>query len=260
MYAIAGCATPTNANDPGCGPDGPSKTYWHVGLEGWTTSNGAGWADIQRYFSTAPVNLGSIGYSGVSGQYILRDVIARALEAEGLPLDFYRNYNASWHNPGMYFDRITAVNTSDLTPCAETHFFDSPKIQQYLDATGDLEGVETVNGALVAKCFAGYFWLPPACRENTSRCFLYLTSWSYEIEVMMQRATIFDMPVVPADVRDWESYALLPTKLSSMFYWWQPDPTFLDLHAQRIAFPEYDPVGYARGILTSGANDVVLDS
>eukprot|EP00438_Fugacium_kawagutii_P036797 Skav208750 [mRNA] locus=scaffold1871:56614:59564:+ [translate_table: standard] len=260
MYAIAGCATPTSQNDRGCGPDGPNKTYWHVGLEGWTPNNMRTWAHMQRYFSTAPLNLGSMGYSGLSGQYVLRDVIASAWEAEGLPLDFYRGYNASWHNPSIYFDRITAVNTSDLSPCAETLFFDSTKMQGYLNVTGDLEGVETVNGTLVAKCFAGHFWLPPACRENTSRCFLYLTSWSYELEVMMQRATIFDMPVVPADVRDWATFALLPAKLSSMFYWWQPDPTFLDLHAQRIAYPEYDPVSFSQGIYASGAKDVVLDA
>lgn len=31
----------------------------------------------------------------------------------------YGSYDASWHTPGVYFDKITAVNTSDLTPCTE---------------------------------------------------------------------------------------------------------------------------------------------
>eukprot|EP00438_Fugacium_kawagutii_P029731 Skav214786 [mRNA] locus=scaffold1820:81957:82358:- [translate_table: standard] len=129
----------------------------------------------------------------------------------------------------------------------------------YVNATGDLEGVETVNGALVAKCFAGHFWLPPACREDTSRCLLFLTVWSYSLEVTMQKATIFDMPVVAADAKD-SAFALLPRKLSSMFYWWQPDQTFLDLHAQRISYPEFDRASYERGIYSSGTNDEALDS
>ena len=54
-----------------------------------------------------------------------------------------------------------------------------------------------------------YFWLPPACRLETSKCFLFLTAFGYETEVMMQRATIFHMPVVPVDVKDWDTYAKL---------------------------------------------------
>jgi hypothetical protein len=72
-----------------------------------------------------------------------------------------------------------------------------------------------------------YFWLPPACRLETSKCFLFLTAFGYETEVMMQRATIFHMPVVPVDVKDWDTYAKLAAEVSSLFYWWQPDPTFI---------------------------------
>ena len=91
------------------------------------------WTDIQKEFpSTAPVNLGSIGYDGKGGAYISAEVIAKSYQAEGLPLEFYRSYDASWHQPGHYFDRIAAVNTSDLKPCNETALSLEPEyMKQY---------------------------------------------------------------------------------------------------------------------------------
>ena len=47
----------------------------------------------------------------------------------------------------MYFDKITAVNTSDLTPCNEIPWLsDQETMQNYAQATGDHDGVEEVNG------------------------------------------------------------------------------------------------------------------
>ena len=121
MYAIAGCKTPTEP-DPGCGPE-PKQTYFHVGMEGWTGYNRPIWDSLQRdYPATAPVNVGHIGYNGESGQYVMPEVLRRAFESEGLYLEFYRDYSAS-QNSGIYFDRISAVNTSDLKPCTETFLF-----------------------------------------------------------------------------------------------------------------------------------------
>ena len=119
---MAGCKTPNEGEDRGCGP-APKQTYFHVGMEGWTGSNPTYWDAIQRDFpATAPVKLGLIGYDGISGQHIMSEVLQRA-EAEGLYLEFYRSYNVSLHNPGLYFDRITKVNTSDLKPCEQTMLF-----------------------------------------------------------------------------------------------------------------------------------------
>ena len=119
---MAGCKTPNDGEDRGCGP-APKQTYFHVGMEGWTGSNPTYWDAIQRDFpATAPVKLGLIGYDGISGQHIMSEVLQRA-EAEGLYLEFYRSYNVSLHHPGLYFDRITKVNTSDLKPCEQTMLF-----------------------------------------------------------------------------------------------------------------------------------------
>ena len=60
-----------------------------------------------------------------------------------------------------------------------------------------------MDGKLRAKCFSGHFWLPPSCRQDVSRCLVFLTANpGYELEYMMQRATIWKMPVVPGVVKE----------------------------------------------------------
>lgn len=252
MFAITGCATPADSEDRGCGPDGPKQTYFHVGMEGWTSSNLKTWAQIQRDFpATAPVNLGTIGYEGESGHYISSEVVENAWAATGLALEFYRSYDASWYTPGLYFDRITAANSSDLVPCNGSRLAHSEPMQNYVEVTGDQDGVEYVDGKIRGKCFDDYFWLPPPCRVDLSKRFLFLTIAGYEIEVTMQRATIFNMPIVPADVKDWDAFARLPTQINCLFYWWEPDPTFLGLGAKMVSYPRYNASAWQQGLQIS---------
>lgn len=262
MYAMTGCETPTNPQDRGCGPQAPKQTYFHVGMEGWTKPYWQTWAKIQRDFpATAPVNLGHIGYDGDGGQFVAFNVVRRAFETEGLLLDFYGSYHASWHTPGAYFDKITAVNVSDLTPCNENPWLsDQETLQIYVQATGDYDGVEEVNGELRGKCFSGYFWFPPACRVDTSNCVLYLTSAGYDFWAMMQRATIYNMPVAPVDVKDWERFASLPQQISCLFYAWEPDPTFLGLQAKMLIFPRYNRSDWEQGFSSTAAQGVRLET
>ena len=39
FFALAGCLQPTNTTDRGCG-SGPTGTYYHISLEGWTLGEG----------------------------------------------------------------------------------------------------------------------------------------------------------------------------------------------------------------------------
>lgn len=39
FFALAGCLQPTNSTDRGCG-SGPTSTYYHISLEGWTIGQG----------------------------------------------------------------------------------------------------------------------------------------------------------------------------------------------------------------------------
>ena len=261
MFAVTGCKTPTNQTDRGCGPDGPKQTYFHVSMEGWTTPHWPIWTKIQKDFpATAPESLGHIGYDGESGQYIASNVVHRAYQAEGLLLDVYNSYDVSWHAPGAYFDRISIVNTSDLTPCNEITLSSPEGMQRYLRATGDEDGVELVDGSLHPACFTRYFWLPPACRVETSNCLLFLTYATYELWVIMQRATIFNMPIVPANVREWGKFSVLPTQISCLFYWWEPDPTFLGLGAKMLLYPRYNRSSWEKGIADSASSRIRLEA
>lgn len=197
-----------------------------MGMEIWSTSISFALREIgEKSPTSSPVSLGSMGYVGTSGQYVLSEVLDAALEApESLPLDWYRSYNASRHKPHLYFDPVEKIDKSKLKFCNATSLADPIKIEQYAEITGDLEGVEWVDGKLQGKCYNEHFWLPPMCRETTANCFLFITVLGYEVDVMMQRATAYDMPVVPADLKDWAAYVQIPTEVGSapVFFniWW----------------------------------------
>ena len=203
MWAITGCSTPT-LDDPGCGVNGPQETRFHVSVEGWTLGYALTWEKIQSdYPSTAPINLGNMGYDGAAGQYVSANLVDETYDTTGIALDFYRSYDSRFRNVSEYFDPIIAFNTSDFQTCEESRFSNVAMMQTYLEVTGDLDGVETVNGKLRAKCFSGHFWLPPSCRQDVSRCLVFITvDPGYDLATMMQRATIWKMPVVPAVVKE----------------------------------------------------------
>jgi len=262
FYAMFGCETPTNLDDRGCGSQ---ETYYHISAEGWTISYHKLWTDLQEnYPLTAPENLGSVGYTGVEGEYVQKEILDSAYLKEGLALDYFRGFDARWHNPVEYFHPITAMNLSalDVLPCAETRLSSPGEMEQYVEVTGDLEGVtlNSTSGIYVGRCFYGHFWLPPLCRQNESMCFLHITpAPGYAIEHSMQRATLFHIPMAIAVAKDAAGYAAFPTEFALSFFWWAPDPTFLALNAQRVAFPFYDGEAHQRGDVSSGAPVVTLE-
>lgn len=185
-------------------------------METWSQSVSTALIEVQEKSPTSiPVNLGSIGYEGTAGQYLLSEVLDRALEAERLSLDFYRSYNASWHDAHLYFDPIEKINKSKLNFCNATTLTDSIRMEEYAAVTGDFQGLEWVNGKLQGKCFGEHFWYPPVCRDTTAKCLLFLTIYSYEWHVVMQRATAFFMPVIPADLKNWDDYVQIPWEVDS---------------------------------------------
>lgn len=182
FFAMTGCTAPTDVADRGCG-DGPTRTYYHLSVEGWTWSYGGLWTQIQEnYPATAPKILGSSGYMGVAGQFVASDVVDAAIQTEGLALEFYRGYNVSWHNPSQYFDQIGSLNanfTSYLARCNETRLQASDAMLQYAVITGDWDGIENISGVVRGKCVDDHFWHPPVCRQNASAClyFHYRRCW-----------------------------------------------------------------------------------
>jgi len=240
FFAMAGCETPTDVADRRCGR---KTTDYHIHVEGWTGGYRSTWDQIQEeYPETAPLNLGMHGYEGLSGQYISEPVIESAYNAEGLVLEFYRNYNSSWFDPAKYFDDVSIFNASEqLKPCNETRLMGVEAMTVYVMATGDWDGVDNSSGELKGRCFSGYWWLAVSCRANASKCVPFVTGGNgWGVEVVMHQSTVWHMPIAIVVAKGWGDYTSLPTKTNSMFYWWQPDPTFLQLHSKRLLFPPYD--------------------
>lgn len=248
IYALTGCSTPLNIKDRGCA-DSINVTYTHVAMESWLSSWQNAWDVIQEeYPATAPRSLGSMGYDGRVSLFISQTVRETAWEGEGLSLEFYRSYNVTWHNAARYFDGPQSLNTSLLKRCNETRLMLSIDMKLYLEITGDWDGVDVVNETVLGKCFDEYFWYPPSCRHDPTKCFIYITGGNgWEIDTAMQKATLWNMPMASAVAVDWRSFTQLPLHHHALFYWWLPDPTFLSLSPIEVAFPAFDRQAFERG-------------
>eukprot|EP00434_Breviolum_minutum_P028641 symbB.v1.2.025345.t1/scaffold2431.1/size102990/9 len=141
-YAIAGCTTPNNATDRGCGPNGPNVSYQHVVVEPWMAVNWEVWEGIAK-MENAPVISTSMGYSGKVAQYFPRSILDAAYADSGLALDFYTGFDADWNDPAKYFDPISDVNRSLLKKCTESNFNQPVQMEKYLGVSGDKDGLTT---------------------------------------------------------------------------------------------------------------------
>ena len=118
IYALAGCTDFNNVTDRGCHGD---ETQVHVSVDSWVGS----YASARETFNRenpriASVDLGGMGYDGEESIYLRRSVLQAAYQDNGLPLDFYKSYNTTFHNPKQYFDSISSVNISELQLCNAT--------------------------------------------------------------------------------------------------------------------------------------------
>ncbi|CAJ1437912.1 unnamed protein product [Effrenium voratum] len=261
FYALTGCVTPNNLADRGCGQ--ASVTYNHASLEGWTYGYARDWDYLQvTYPSTAPVNLGNSGYYGSVTMYVGSTVIRNAYESEGLALSYYRSYNVTWNTPWNHFTGLESLDRNDLLPCNRTRFYSSSAdMELYVEQTNDAAGVAQLpDGKWHAVCPDGYFWLPPGCRANTSHCIPFFTGGTgWNVEEWMVKATLWNMPVAVTVAANWASFTQLPLKHDSIFYWWTPDPTFLELSPAAILFPPYDETAWSKGDKSTGSHMGSID-
>ena len=121
FFALTGCTSPTLVLDRGCGGDRIRLSDVHINVEVWTSTYQLAWEELQlKYPEKAPKNLGNMGYYGATALYVPSGVQQRAYDAEGINLDFYRDYNSSRENPGRHFANPGDINVSYLLPCTET--------------------------------------------------------------------------------------------------------------------------------------------
>ena len=153
-------------------------------MESWRNGYPLEWEKIQNlYPKSAPDFVGNMGYYGTSSEYVPRQVVQAAKQGEGMALQYYAFYNASWYDPSKYFESIDSINaTKFMMPCSKSIFSDAATAGRHLQFTGDVDGVVMENGgAKSMKCHAGYWWLPPSCRTNTTACVPYNTggNWAF---------------------------------------------------------------------------------
>ena len=125
-------------------------------------------------------------------------------------------------------------------------------MQLYLEETGDTGGVSinASTGAHSAVCVDDAIWIAPACRSNHSQCVVAITGGlGWGINEMMQKATAHNMPFALGVAGTWGTYTQLPIAQRAVFYWWTPDPTFLDVAPLSLVFPQHDALAHSRGDL-----------
>ncbi|CAE7270599.1 elmMI, partial [Symbiodinium sp. KB8] len=260
VFKLAGCdhdsVEMTNVRN--CGP--PRR--FHISMEFWYAAS-PWWSSWAREIGEhAPVNLGSIGYQGKEGLYVMETALQKALEGRGLALEYYRSYNASWFYPARYASVVSDVDLNKLQACADSvegYFPDLGTV--YFASTGDADGVEQVNGTTRLKCWQQKWWPAPACRHNVPGCVAVVSGgagWGWP--EMIQQAFFHNMPLAFATAQHGPEnyYVSLNRQLQSLLYWWMPDTTFKLENPSRVIFPPNSPAEYAKQIFKTQQDNINL--
>ena len=134
--------------------------------------------------------------------------------------------------------------------------FPSGQMKFYLEQSGDTQGVtvDASSGTYNAVCVDDAFWIAPVCRGNHSQCVVFLTGGGgWGVNEMMQKSTALNMPFAIAVAATWTAYTELPLVKRMVFYWFTPDPTFLDLAPLTLLFPPHDALAFQRGDMVTHA-------
>ncbi|CAK8985491.1 unnamed protein product [Durusdinium trenchii] len=253
LHYLSGCV---DGVMPAVNCTGPPQR--HVALELWES----GWQDpdwlakadflgSERAVQTS----GSMGFSGVEGMFVMGRTRQNALERSGLHLSYYGFFNVSWFNPADYAPHVSEVNMSKLLTCAEAN---PPGAQNYIEATGDADGVETRNGAIVYKCWQEKWWVAPACRNNPSSCIAVITLRGWGNREISQQAFFHHMPLAIASALEFPEYVELNVQHQSFLFWWTPDSTFVEYDAVLVEMPPWNPSEQKQGILRSSMKQSML--
>ncbi|CAJ1351250.1 unnamed protein product [Effrenium voratum] len=256
IYMLAGCLE--RAADLDTCRDQPRR--YHISFESWQGQAEHVPQLLSELGDLAPENLGSVGYTGNSGLFVLGDAVDAALQDSGLSLRYYSNYNADWFHPEKYTAKVSDVNMSRLQTCDEavnTHY--DYVGEQYLNVTGDAGGVKTVNGTLLLQCWQEKWWLAPACRSDPERCVPVITGGNgWGIFLLVQQAFWHNLPLALATASSTEEYVVLGKELQSMVYWWTPDVRFATAKAAPVIFPPHNPAEHLAYIYKTARQSITL--
>eukprot|EP00434_Breviolum_minutum_P002792 symbB.v1.2.002453.t1/scaffold99.1/size346285/9 len=253
IYAALGCTTWTNVENRGCDN---RKMRIHFMSESWMFARRDLLDDLSiEYKADVPLGGGDMGYVGDAGLYVQQSVIDAAQSAEGLALEYYKSYNASWHSPWLYFDNLSSVNvTGSFMKCSESLLNDNSTMFSVWKISRDDDGftVNVTNNKYSAKCPDDYIWKAPACRSDSAKCILWVTGGDgWDVVAVMQRSVIFNMPIACGVASGYGNYLAIPKQHKTLLFWWTPDNSFLDVNPSILQMPPHSAFGYSQGDQTS---------
>lgn len=258
LLAVTGCPAGFN-NYSEC--EWP-PTY-HVALEIWEhQSHQPAFLSVLSEMGEekAPANLGSVGFQGYEGLFVMQRAYEKCQADFGLHLQYYGNYNLSWFRPDLCTSQMDALNDTDLATCADAVDANYPSTAQlYFDATGDADGVQSVNGAMVLNCLRDRWWIAPSCRADHRRCAAVMAYAGWGVYIMIQQAAAYSMPLAFTNAKDYSRYISLNMQIESTAYYWSPDSTFADVLPLVVELPAYNPGEYRAGIYKTMSSRTAIE-
>lgn len=251
IYGGLGCATWTNITNRGCDN---RKVRIHLMSESWMFAR----QDLldslsNEYKADVPLGGGDMGYVGDAGLYVQQSVIDAAQSSEGLALEYYKSYNASWHRPWLYFDDLSGINiTANFLKCSESLLNDNSTVFSYWKVAGDDDGVIVTNTKYTAKCLDDYLWKSPTCRSDSAKCILWVTGGDgWDLVSVMQRSAVFNMPIACGVANGYSNYLAMPKQHKTLLFWWTPDNSFLDVNPILMQMAPHSAFQYKQGDQTT---------
>ena len=257
IYALLGCSTWWDGISRGCED---RKVKAHVMIDSWyrlcCTHN---LQEVQeKYNEEAPREGGNMGYLGDAGAYISEAPRVQAKNTSGLALEYYQSYDANWFTPSQYFSSLSSVNTSDFMNCSMSLLSDNQSIYNYLMFSGDSDGVNiTMNGSIKsykAYCADNFFWPSISCRADPTKCVLFVTGGDgWDTLPMLQRSSAYNIPIAFGVAANYAKYLTAPKEYTSLFYWWTPDDSFIEMKPTQVLYPPNNAYEWSQSIYTTGA-------
>mgnify|MGYP002803884561 CR=1 FL=1 len=253
IYAALGCTTWTNVENRGCDN---RKMRIHFMSESWMFARRDLLDDLSiEYKADVPLGGGDMGYVGDAGLYVQQSVIDAAQSAEGLALEYYKSYNASWHSPWLYFDNLSSVNvTGSFMKCSESLLNDNSTMFSVWKISRDDDGftVNVTNNKYSAKCPDDYIWKAPACRSDSAKCILWVTGGDgWDLVAVMQRSAVFNMPIACGVASGYGNYLAVNKQHKTLLYWWTPDNSFLDVNPTLMQMAPHSAFQWTQGDQTT---------
>ncbi|CAE7383850.1 SCUBE3 [Symbiodinium natans] len=193
------------------------------------------------------------------GIYVTGSVRDAAFREAGLPLEYYRNYVTGFNRPHRFFHSLSDLDGEDFLLCNDSttygdDFTNARLWANYVQWTGDTDGVIETSGGYVAKCPDGRFWLSPACRGNSSECIPVLSAFA-TLANMLQWATVHSLPFAIGRPPNFPKFLDLARTYDVLFYYWEPDDTLAlaDLQVSRLVLPPNNVAEYKEGNFRTAA-------